>query len=150
VNRSRYSYRADSSVPAFDDSNPLYIFDGYCVLCSSGVQWMLGHDPNGKTRFTSVQSPLARAIYMHYGLDPDDFDTFLLLKDGVVYDRWRGWLETARTMPAPWSWLGVAGYIVPGFIGDAVYHIIQKNRFNWFGKRETCLAPDAAMKARFL
>ena len=36
-----YSYRADTSVPAFDDSEPLLIFDGHCVLCASGVQWML-------------------------------------------------------------------------------------------------------------
>ena len=36
----RYSYRADPAVPRFDDSEALIIFDGHCVLCSSGVQWM--------------------------------------------------------------------------------------------------------------
>jgi hypothetical protein len=27
-----YSYRADPQVPKFDDSRPLLIFDGHCVL----------------------------------------------------------------------------------------------------------------------
>ncbi len=145
-----YSYRADPAVPAFDDEAPLFIFDGMCVLCSSGVQWMLRHDPLGGARFIPVQSPLSRAIYAHYGLDPDDFDTFMVLKNGVPYLRYRGWLEALKTMPAPWSWLGCAGHIAPAFVGDAVYDFIQRNRFQWFGRRENCLAPDAATRARFL
>lgn len=145
-----YSYRADASVPAFDDTSPLFIFDGFCVLCSSGVKWMLKRDPEGKTRFIAVQAPLARAIYAHYGLDPDEFDTFLVLKDGIPYLRYRAWLEAAKTMPAPWKWLGFAGHIVPAFIGDFFYDNIQRNRFDWFGKRETCLVPDAKAAARFL
>lgn len=150
MNPSPFSYRADQSVRSFDDAPPLFIFDGMCVLCSSGVQWMLARDPKGTTRFITVQSPLARAIYAHYGLDPDDFDTFMVLKGGVPHLRYRGWLEAAKTMPAPWSWLGFAGHAVPAFIGDAVYDVIQKHRFQWFGRRETCLVPDAAAKARFL
>lgn len=148
--RKEYSYRADERVPSFDDAQPIFIFDGFCVLCSEGVKWMLARDSEGTTRFITVQSPLARAIYAHYGLDPDDFDTFMLLKNGVPYLRYRGWLEAAKTMPAPWKWLGFAGHVVPAFIGDAIYDIIQRNRFQWFGKRETCLIPDAAAKARFL
>lgn len=145
-----FSYRDDPAVPAFDDSAPLMIFDGVCVLCSEGVKWMMRRDPHGLSKFIAVQSPLARALYTHYGLDPDRFDTFMLLKDGAPYCRYRGWLEAAKTMPAPWRWLGFGGHAIPDFIGDAVYNVIQKNRFNWFGKREACLVPDAAMKARFL
>lgn len=145
-----FTYRVDAAVPSFDDSEPLFIFDGMCVLCSSGVQWMLKRDPNGTTRFIAVQSPLARSLYAHYDLSADPFDTFMVLKDGVPYLRYRGWLEAAKTMPAPWRWLGFAGHVVPNVIGDAVYDVVQKNRFNWFGRRETCLVPDAAMAARFV
>jgi len=150
MRKEAFSYRADPTVPAFDDGAPLMIFDGYCVLCSSGVQWMLKRDPKGATRFIVVQSPLARALYQHYGIDPDKFDTFMVLKDGVPRLRYAGWLEALKTMPAPWRWLGHAGVIVPSFIGDAAYDFIQRKRFAWFGKRETCLAPDEAARARFL
>jgi len=150
MNRQPFSYRTDPTVPAFDDSEPLFIFDGVCVLCSEGVKWVMRCDPKGSSKFITVQSPLARALYAHYEIDPDEFDTFMLLKDGRPYYRYRGWLETAKIMPAPWKWLGYAGHILPEFIGDFFYDIIQRNRYDWFGKRETCLVPDAATVARFL
>ena len=67
-----YSYRADPAVPAFDDSRPLYVFDGECVLCSRGAAWLMRHDPAGRVRFTSAQGALGRALYAHYGLPVDD------------------------------------------------------------------------------
>ncbi len=79
-----YSYRSDPAVPKFDDSQPLLIFDGLCVLCSSGVQWMLARDPKGVGRFAVIQSPIPRALYAHYGLDADRFDTFMVLSNGVA------------------------------------------------------------------
>lgn len=145
-----YSYRCDPSVPKFDDSEPLVIFDGHCVLCSSGVVWMLAHDPEGSSRFATIQSPLPQALYRHYGLDAKTFDTFMVLRDGLPHLRWAGWLAAARTMPAPWRWLGRLGRIVPDFIGDPIYDLVQRNRFDWFGKRPTCFLPDAAQKRRFL
>ncbi len=98
---SAYSYRDDPEVPAFDDSHPMVIFDGVCVLCSSGVQWMLDRDPRGQSRFAVIQDPLPRALYRHYGLDADAFDTFMVLSDGLPHTKWAGALAAARTMPNP-------------------------------------------------
>jgi len=145
-----YSYRADASVPRFDDSKPIVIFDGLCVLCSSGVQWMVAHDPRGSSRFAAIQSPLPRALYAHYGLDAARFDTFMVLMDGRAYVRWAGVLAAARTMPAPWRWLGEAGRIVPGFLGNPVYDWVQRNRLRWFGRRDVCLAPATIGQSRVL
>lgn len=145
-----YSYRSDPAVPPFDDAAPLIIFDGVCVMCSAGVQWMLTQDPAGKTRFAAIQEEIPRALYAHYGLDADKFDTFMVLAGGRPFVRWAGLLAAARTMPAPWSWLGVAGRVVPGFIGNAIYDVVQRNRIGWFGRREACFAPSEAERRRFL
>ena len=145
-----YSYRSDPSVPRFDDSEPLVIFDGHCVLCSSGVQWMLEHDADGTSRHATIQSPIPQAIYRHYGLDAERFDTFMVLWNGVPYTRWSGVLAAARTMPSPWRWLGYVGRVVPNFIGDRVYDWVQRNRLAWFGSREQCFMPNAEQRARFL
>ena len=53
---------ADLSSP-----HPVFIFDGHCVLCSGGAAFIMRHDPEGKVRFLSAQSPLGSAIYAHYG-----------------------------------------------------------------------------------
>jgi len=145
-----YSYRSDPRVPPFDDTEPLLIFDGHCVLCSQGVQWMLARDPGGTTRFAAIQAPIPRALYHHYNLDADAFDTFMVLAGGRPYTRWSGALAAARTMPAPWSWLGSLGRIVPDVIGDRLYDWLQRNRFRWFGQRKACFMPDATQSHRFL
>ncbi len=145
-----YSYRSDPSVPTFDDGQPLLIFDGLCVLCSSGVQWMLARDPEGTSCFAVIQDPLPRALYEHYHLDADRFDTFMVLSNGVAHTKWRGVLAAARSLPAPWRWLGHAGLIVPILIGDPIYDFVQRNRLTWFGSRQTCYAPDVAVRRRFL
>ena len=145
-----YSYRNDPAVPTFDDSAPLIVFDGLCVLCSAGVRFMLARDPAGASRFAVIQSRLPRALYVHYGLDADRFDTFMVLTDGRPYVRWAGLLAAARTMPTPWRWLAQLGRIVPAFVGDRIYDWVQRNRLRWFGKREVCLAPDTSSRARLL
>jgi predicted DCC family thiol-disulfide oxidoreductase YuxK len=145
-----FSYRDDPAVPAFDDSRPLVIFDGHCVLCSTGVQWMLARDPEGASRFAAIQQPMPAALYRHYGLDAERFDTFMVLADGVPHLRWAGALAAARTLPAPWRWLGMLGRIVPDAVGDPIYDWVQRNRIRWFGSREVCLAPEPGQRARFL
>ncbi|MFN0218137.1 MAG: thiol-disulfide oxidoreductase DCC family protein [Hyphomicrobium sp.] len=145
-----YSYRADPLVPRFDDAAPLIIFDGLCVLCSTGVQWMLKRDPNGTSKFAAIQEPIPRALYRHYNLDPAAFDTFMVLADGVPHLRWAGALAAARTLPAPWRWLGLLGSVIPSALGDPIYDWVQRNRLRWFGVRDVCLAPDAATASRFL
>lgn len=145
-----YSYRDDPRVPPFDDSATLIIFDGLCVMCSTGVGWMLRRDPDGTSRFAAIQQPLPRALYAHYGLDAETFDTFMVLDAGLPHVKWRGLLAAARTMPQPWRALGTFGRLVPAFAGDVVYDWLQRNRIRWFGARARCLVPDASERARFL
>lgn len=145
-----YSYRADPAVPKFDDSWPLIIFDGHCVLCSSGIDWMLKRDPKGSSRFAAIQQPVPQALYQHYGLDAERFDTFMVLENGVPYTRWSGVLAAARTLPQPWRALGQLGDVVPSLIGDPLYDWVQRNRLRWFGSRATCRMPNAAEAHRFL
>ncbi len=145
-----YSYRDDPRVPSFDDSEPLIVFDGGCVLCAAGVQWMAKRDPKGRARFIAIEAPLARALYEHYALDPVRFDTFMVLTNGVARLRWQGLLAAGRTMPAPWSIAALLGRLIPDAIGDRLYDFIQKNRIAWFGARKSCLVPDGALRERFL
>ena len=145
-----YSYRNDPGVPAFDDSRPMIIFDGLCVLCASGVQWMLARDPEGTSQFAAIQEVIPRALYAHYGLDAGRFDTFMVLADGVAHTRWAGVLAAGRTLPRPWRMLAGIGRIIPDVIGDRFYDWVQRNRLAWFGSRQTCLAPQGQCRLRFL
>jgi predicted DCC family thiol-disulfide oxidoreductase YuxK len=145
-----YSYRNDPAVPKFDDTAPIVIFDGLCVLCSTGVHFMLKHDPNGCSLFAAIQDPIPRALYKHYALDADRFDTFMVLINGVPHLKWHGALAAAKTMGGIWKVLGFAGHLIPKRLGDALYDMVQRNRLSWFGSRTTCLTPTSEQRNRFL
>jgi predicted DCC family thiol-disulfide oxidoreductase YuxK len=145
-----YSYRSDVSVPTFDDTAPLIIFDGLCVLCSSGVQFMMARDPGGTCRFAAIQNPIAAALYKHYGLDAKRFDTFMVLKDGKSHLKWQGVLAAGKTLGGIWRALATLGHLLPNFIGDRIYDLVQRNRLTWFGSRNTCFAPSENQLHRFM
>src|SRR5581483_3660561 len=90
--RPAYSYRMDPNVPTFPDDRPILIFDGHCALCSGFVQFILRRDRAGRFRFLSAQSTVGQALYRHYELDPNIFETNILLENG------RPWLKSEGTL----------------------------------------------------
>ncbi|MBA2124785.1 hypothetical protein DLM45_00915 [Hyphomicrobium methylovorum] len=150
MQRLPYSYRNDPAVPPFDDTSPLVIFDGHCVLCSAGIDWMLARDPDGTSRFAVIQDAIPRALYDHYGFDANTFDTFMVLDRGMPYTRWQGVIAAGRTLPWPWAVLSAIARLVPNAIGDHLYDWVQRHRISWFGARDVCRRPNEKERARFL
>ncbi len=144
-----FSYRQDPTVPAFADDRPIIIFDGKCVLCSGFVRFVLRHDRAGRFRFIAAQSALGTALYRHYGLNPVDYETNLLLEDGRVLVKSTGSIQMLRHLGLPWS-LVAAARLLPLKVRDALYDFVARHRLQWFGAREVCLVPDAVNADRFL
>jgi predicted DCC family thiol-disulfide oxidoreductase YuxK len=147
--REAYSYRRDPAVPAFADDRPVIIFDGYCALCSGWAEFVLRHDHAGTFRLLSAQSALGRALYVHYGLDPQDYETNILVADGQAWFKSEGSIRMAEGLGFPWS-LARALRIMPLPVRDKLYAMIARNRLRWFGKREVCYRPDQRYADRFL
>ena len=72
-------------MPPFPDDKALLVFDGVCVLCSGFAKFILKRDTRMAFRFTTAQSPLGQALFRHYGLDTQAFETNLVLSDGRAY-----------------------------------------------------------------
>jgi predicted DCC family thiol-disulfide oxidoreductase YuxK len=147
--REPYSYRNDPAVPKFPDDRPIIIFDGYCALCSGWAQFVLRHDRERKYRLLRAQSPLGRALYVHYGLDPEDYETNILVADGIASFRSEGSIRMAEGLGWPWS-LAAGLRILPARLRDELYSFIARNRLRMFGRRHTCYAPGAGDEDRFL
>lgn len=150
VQYAPYSYRDDAAVPAFDDARPLVIFDGLCVLCASGVHWMLARDPKGVSQFAVIQSSLPQALYRHYALDAEAFDTFMVLANGKPHVKWAGVIAAGQTLPWPWRGLASVARVVPRLIGDKIYDVVQRNRIAWFGRRDVCVKPSPQTEKRLI
>jgi predicted DCC family thiol-disulfide oxidoreductase YuxK len=144
-----YSYRGDPAVPEFPDDRPVIVFDGYCALCSGWAQFVLRHDPLGKYRLLPAQSPLGCALYIHYGREPSDYETNILIADGVAWFKSEACIRMAEGLGFPWS-LAAFLRILPIAVRDWLYAVLARNRLRLFGKRATCYLPDGRYADRFL
>jgi predicted DCC family thiol-disulfide oxidoreductase YuxK len=147
--RIPYSYRSDALVPSFPDDRPIIVFDGYCALCSGWAQFVLRHDRVEKYRLLPAQSPLGRALYVHYGLHPEDYETNILIENGVAWFKSEGSIRMAEGLGLPWS-LAAAFRILPMAWRDPLYEFVARNRLRFFGKRDSCYLPDTHYRHRFL
>jgi predicted DCC family thiol-disulfide oxidoreductase YuxK len=118
------------------------------IFCFWGVRFILINDTKGRISFVPLQSPVGRDLLKRNGIDPGNPETFLLLKGGRTYARSDAVLEIARYL-GRWRWLRVFG-ILPRGLRDWVYGVVARNRYKWFGKRDTCVVPTAEQRARFL
>ncbi len=144
-----YSYREDPGVPPFPDDRPIIIFDGYCALCSGWAAFVLRHDPAGRFRLLSAQSPLGHALYVHYGLNPQDYETNILIADGIAWFKSEGSIRMAEGLGFPWS-LAAVFRVLPTRWRDRAYETVARNRLRWFGKRATCYRPEPRFADRFI
>lgn len=130
-------------------THPILFFDGLCNLCTASVQFIIRHDPKQRFRFASLQSTTARSILGQSVSATDQPDSFLLWEDGTVYSRSQAALRVTKRLSGAWPLLYVFR-IVPVGIRDGIYNIVARNRYRWFGRKNECWVPSAALQQLFL
>lgn len=136
-------------IPGYNDK-PILFFDGVCNLCNSWVQFVLKHDRKKQLIFASLQSPYGQQAQQEikklHGSVPD---SLILYYNHKFYTRSAAALKTAGLMGGMWPLLGI-GFILPAFIRNALYDMVARKRYKWYGKREQCMIPAPGVMARFL
>lgn len=128
---------------------PVIIFDGVCNLCNASVDFVLRHDRRGELLFASNQSAAGRALLERFDVPPDDVSSVYLVEGDRIAARSTAALRVARRLGLPWS-LAVPLLLLPRPLRDAAYDFVARNRYRWFGKKETCRLPTPEERARFL
>jgi predicted DCC family thiol-disulfide oxidoreductase YuxK len=144
-----YSWRADPAVPPFPDDKALIVFDGVCVLCSGFARFVLKRDRRFAFRLTTAQSPLGQALYRHYGLDTQEFETNLVLADGRAYGKLDTVAAAGTRLGGPWR-TAILLRLLPRPIADWLYDRVATNRYALFGRTETCMIPPPQWRDRFI
>ncbi|WP_428681143.1 thiol-disulfide oxidoreductase DCC family protein [Reyranella sp.] len=129
---------------------PLYFFDGQCVLCSRFVAFCLKRDADGRLRFASAQSALGKRVLAALDLPHDTLDhTILLLEDGQVHTRSTAALRALRHLRGPARFL-YPMILLPKILRDPIYDVVARNRIRWFGRLDSCLVPSPQTRDRFI
>ncbi|KAF8723583.1 hypothetical protein HU200_021538 [Digitaria exilis] len=128
------------------------IYDGVCHLCHRGVKWVIRADKHAKIKFCCVQSKAAEPYLRLVGMDREDVLRRVLFVEGpdAYYEGSTAALKVASYLPLPYSVLSSL-LIVPTPLRDALYDYIAKNRYDWFGKDDECIATkDKDILERFI
>ncbi|MHA3979694.1 thiol-disulfide oxidoreductase DCC family protein [Halovulum sp. GXIMD14794] len=149
IPRAAYSYRSDPAVPVFDDSGPVTVMDGECVLCSVGARLIARHDRKGEFRICRSQSPLGRALLEHYGMDPADPESWLLIDGGIAHTSLDAMIRAGRRVGGVGLFLQPL-QIIPRGVQDWLYRRLARNRYRLFGRTDICAIPDPALRARLM
>jgi predicted DCC family thiol-disulfide oxidoreductase YuxK len=144
-----HSYRRDPAVPPFPDDRPIVVFDGHCAMCSRWARMVLQCDRDGRYRLLPAQTPLGRALYIHYGLDPEHYETNIVIEGGIAYQKAAGVIRLADTLGFPFNLAKIFRFL-PSAAADRLYEFVARNRFRVFGRNETCMLSLPGWEARFL
>ena len=127
----------------------IIFFDGVCNLCNSSVNFLIRNDKRNLFHFASLQWNVARDLLAENYPEGDDFHTILYYENGKTFEKSTAVLRIARKLGYPWK--AAYGFIiVPKFIRDAIYMLISRNRYKWFGKKDSCMIPSPELKNKFL
>jgi predicted DCC family thiol-disulfide oxidoreductase YuxK len=129
-------------------TEPIVLFDGVCNLCNAAIDFIIRHDTAGRYRFASLQSEIGQTLIRQHGGVPGKLESVVLFEDGRRYVKSEAAVRIARHLRG-WRWL--AGFRwVPRPLRDAVYDLIGRYRYRWFGRRDTCRVPTPEERGRFL
>ena len=128
----------------------IILFDGVCNLCDSAVQMIIKHDAKDVFRFVALQSDLGQKIIQHLGIDAQKIDSIILYQPGFAYYyKSEAALEIAKNLGEIFYFASLFS-ILPTSFNNYIYDYIAKNRYKWYGKKETCLIPTKELQGKFL
>lgn len=128
----------------------IILFDGVCNLCNSAVQFVIRHDTKDIFRFVALQSELGREILKHIGIDSKHIDSIILYEPGIAYYyKSSAAIQIAQNLGGFWHF-GTIFRIIPTGIRNQLYDYIAKNRYKWYGKKDSCMIPTPELNIKFL
>jgi predicted DCC family thiol-disulfide oxidoreductase YuxK len=130
-------------------SSKIVLFDGICNLCNSSVQLIIENDSKNLFQFASLQSAFGQKFLQENNLPDDAFKSIVLIDGEKFYTKSEAALRIGKELDGLYKVLRIFLW-TPKFIRDFVYDYIAKNRYKWYGKRDSCWIPTDELKQKFL
>ena len=132
------------------ENKKIILFDGVCNLCNGAVLKTIKYDKKNQFVFTALDSDTGKKILNHLKIDTTKVDSIILYEPNLAYYiKSSAALKVMNDFGGFWK-LNNIFWIVPKPVRDMVYDFIAKNRYKWFGKKESCMIPTPELKAKFL
>lgn len=128
----------------------IILFDGVCNLCDTSVKLIIKHDTKDIFRFVALQSALGQEIINYLGIDRSKTDSIILYEPNMAYFyKSKAAFEIAKDLTGVFN-LVILFSVFPVKLTDLIYDYVAKNRYKWYGKKESCMMPTETLKSKFL
>lgn len=128
------------------ENPPVAFFDGVCGLCDATVDFLMAEDDRKRLRFAAIQGRYAASAL------PEELrvalNSFALRDAEGLHTKSEAALRAAEYLGGIWS-LGFVARLIPRRLRDRIYDWIARNRYRWFGVKESCRLPTAEERERF-
>jgi predicted DCC family thiol-disulfide oxidoreductase YuxK len=134
-------------------SQTLVLYDGVCGLCNRLVSFLLRHDGRDQFRFAPLQSEFAQTLLHRYALNPNDFDTVVVLADfrqpkERALTRSQAALWSIGQLGGIWKFFAIAK-VIPLPLREMLYRFIARHRYRVFGRYSECPLPRPEDRHKF-
>ncbi|MFD2611040.1 thiol-disulfide oxidoreductase DCC family protein [Paenibacillus gansuensis] len=127
----------------------LLLIDGECMLCAHVTRFVIARDREDRFRFAALQSQTGQRLLKEHGEEPGRMDSFVLVRGDRMYMRSAAALRVLQGLGGAWR-LAVFFLVVPRFVRDAVYNMVARNRYRWFGTQDVCLWRTPEIQRKFI
>ena len=123
----------------------IIVFDGECLICNRFYKWVLRNDKKNVFMFTNIQS---KFYSENSNIDKSKDSIIVITKNKILYncDAIAYILKTIKTQLV----IRFIISIFPRFVSNFFYQIIARNRYDLFGKKDTCYIPSKTELKRFI
>ena len=130
-------------------NHKIILFDGVCNLCNASVNFVIQRDKNDEFRFAALQSDIGKKYASERNINSNELDSIILIDNKIHYTKSTAALYISKSLSGGYPLL-FGFIIIPTFIRNWVYDYVAKNRYKWYGKKESCMIPTEALKGKFL
>ena len=127
----------------------IILFDGVCNYCNDKINFIIKNDKQDVFRFVALQSETGQKIIKHLGID-SSIDSIILYEPGYAYFiKSEAVFRIIKHLSSAVKLLLIFNFI-PTSIKNIFYDIIARNRYNWYGKKDSCMLPTEDVKSKFI
>ncbi len=136
----------------------IVLFDGHCNLCNSSVDFIIKRDKKAFFRFASLQSEVGQYFLEKFEVnknqnkevkDVEKYKTVIVIYQDNIYKKSSAVFQITKRLSGFWFLLNIF-QVIPAFLRDIVYDLVARNRYRFFGKKNTCRIATQEEKNRFL
>jgi predicted DCC family thiol-disulfide oxidoreductase YuxK len=128
---------------------PTILFDGVCNFCNGAVNFVIKRDKKAVIKFAALQSTAGMQLLQQFNLPTTDMKSFVFIENGIAYTQSTAAIKVCKYLNGGWPLCKIF-MLVPKFIRDGLYNWVAKNRYKWFGQKDTCMLPTPDVRTRFL